>query len=193
MNKFLITAIAVLPIARAPPPQEAVAPAASATPSTTAETERVVVTGGAIEESETDKAQSVTILNENALKQSSAPTLGDTLASEPGVAGSGFAPGASRPVIRGQADNRIRVLNNGTEVFDVSNLSPDHAPSVSALLSQSIEVVRGPATILFGYGAIGGVVNVSDDVIPAEQPPNALSGEGDGRFNSPDPERRGPV
>ena len=96
-------------------------------------------------------------------------------------------------MIRGQADNRIRVLNNGTEVFDVSNLSPDHAPSVSPLLSQSIEVVRGPATILFGSGAIGGVVNVSDTVIPVEQPSTALSGEVDGRFNSADLERSGAI
>lgn len=193
MNKFLITTIAVLAVARAAFAQEAVTPAASATPSRTAETERVVVTGGAIEQSETDKAQSVTILNENALKQSAAPSLGDTLSNEPGIAGSGFAPGASRPVIRGQADNRIRVLNNGTEVFDVSNLSPDHAPSVSPLLSQSIEVVRGPATILFGSGAIGGVVNVTDSVIPVEQPSTALSGEIDGRFNSADIERSGAI
>src|SRR6201989_1213444 len=183
MNKFLITAIAVLAIARAAIDQEAGAPAASATPSRTAETERVVVTGGAIDQSETDKAQSVTILNENDLKKKAASTLGDTLANEPGIAGSGFTAGASRPVIRGQADNRVRVLNNGTEVFDVSNLSPDHAPSVSALLSESVEVVRGPATLLFGSGAIGGVVNVSDDVIPVEQPPKKLSGEVDGRFN----------
>jgi iron complex outermembrane receptor protein len=193
MNKLIITATAVLAMARPGIAQEAVAPAASATPSKTAETERVVITGGAIEQSETDKAQSVTILNENALKQSSAPSLGDTLSSEPGIAGSGFAPGASRPVIRGQADNRIRVLNNGTEVFDVSNLSPDHAPSVSPLLSQSIEVVRGPATILFGSGAIGGVVNVTDSVIPVEQPSTALSGEFDGRYNSADLERSGAI
>lgn len=193
MKKFLITAVAVLAVASVAFAQEAVRPSASATPSSTAETERVVVTGGAIEQSETDKAQSITILNENALKQSSAPSLGDTLSSEPGIAGSGFAPGASRPVIRGQADNRIRVLNNGTEVFDVSNLSPDHAPSVSPLLSQSIEVVRGPATILFGSGAIGGVVNVSDGVIPVEQPSTALSGEVDGRFNSADLERSGAI
>ena len=119
-------------------------------------------------------AQSVTVLNENNLKQQAAPSLGDTLSSQPGIAASGFAPGASRPVIRGQADNRIRVLNNGTEVFDVSNLSPDHAPSVSPLLSQSIEVVRGPATILFGSGAIGGVVNVVDNRIPVEAAAHAL-------------------
>jgi iron complex outermembrane receptor protein len=193
MKKFLITAAALLAIATFASAQDAVRPTASPTPATTAETERVVVVGGAIEQSETDKAQSVTILNENNLKQRAAPTLGDTLSNEPGVAGSGFTPGASRPVIRGQADNRVRVTNNGTEVFDVSNLSPDHAPSVSPLLSQSIEVVRGPATILFGSGAIGGVVNIADNVIPVEQPANALSGEVDGRYNSADEERSGAI
>jgi iron complex outermembrane receptor protein len=193
MKKLLTTAAALLAVASFVAAQDAVQPAASPKPAQTAETERVVVVGGAIEQSETDKAQSVTILNENNLKQKAAPTLGDTLNSEPGVAGSGFTPGASRPIIRGQGDNRVRVLNNGTEVFDVSNLSPDHAPSVSALLSASIEVVRGPATILFGSGAIGGVVNVADNVIPVEQPPTALSGEVDGRFDSADLERSGAI
>jgi iron complex outermembrane recepter protein len=167
---------------------------ASPTPSPSpgvAEAERVVVSGGAIEQSETDKAQSVSILTEDNLKLQTAPTLGDTLSTQPGVGGSDFTAGASRPVIRGQADNRVRVLNNGTEVFDVSNLSPDHAPSVSTLLSQSIEVVRGPATILYGSGAIGGVVNVTDNLIPVEQPAERLSGEVDGRFDSVDLERSG--
>jgi iron complex outermembrane recepter protein len=168
--------------------------AASPTPSPSpgvAEAERVVVSGGAIERSETDKAQSVTILSEDNLKLQTEPTLGDTLAEQPGIGGSGFTAGSSRPVIRGQADNRVRVLNNGTEVFDVSNISPDHAPSVSALLSQSIEVVRGPATILYGSGAIGGVVNITDNLIPVEQPPEMLSGEADARFDSVDLERSG--
>ena len=84
-------------------------------------------------------------------------------------------------------------MNNGTEVFDVSNLSPDHAPSVSTLLSQSIEVVRGPATILYGSGAIGGVVNVTDNLIPVEQPAEPISGEVDGRFDSADLERSGAI
>jgi iron complex outermembrane receptor protein len=193
MKKFLISAAALLAVASFASAQDAVRPAASPIPVRTAETERVVVTGGAIEQSETDTAQSVTILNEDNLKQSAAPSLGDTLASQPGIAASGFTPGASRPVIRGLADNRVRVLNNGTEVFDVSNLSPDHAPSLSPLLSQSIEVVRGPATILFGSGAIGGVVNVTDNVIAAEQPATALSGEIDGRFDSVDLERSGAI
>ena len=166
-------------------------PSPSPSPGKTAEAERVVVTGGEIERSETDTAQSVTILSGNDLTEQAAPTLGDTLGSQPGVAASGFTPGASRPIIRGLADNRVRVLNNGTEVFDVSNISPDHAPSVSPLLSQSVEVVRGPATILFGSGAIGGVVNVTDNLIAVEQPPNRLGGEVVGRFNSGDLERSG--
>ena len=195
MKTIFTLAIALLLGASIAIAQEAVStapsPKPSPSPSGTTEVERVVVSGGAIESSETDKAQSVTILSEDNLKLQTQPTLGDTLETQPGVGGSGFAAGASRPVIRGQADNRIRVLNNGTEVFDVSNLSPDHAPSVSTLLSQSIEVVRGPATILYGSGAIGGVVNVTDNLIPVEQPPTTLSGEVDARFNSVDLERSG--
>jgi iron complex outermembrane receptor protein len=193
MKQFLLIPAVLVATMTFAAAQDAVRPTASPSPAATAETERVVVVGGAIEQSETDKAQSVTILNENNLKQKAAPTLGDTLANEPGIAGSGFTAGASRPVIRGQADNRVRVLNNGTEVFDVSNLSPDHAPSVSALLSESIEVVRGPATILYGSGAIGGVVNVADDLIPVEQPSTALSGEVGGRYDSADDERSGAI
>src|ERR1044072_5621486 len=172
------------------PAQVSGSPSPSPSPGV-AEAERVVVSGGAIELSETDKAQSVTILSEDNLKLQTAPAVGDTLATQPGVAASDFTAGASRPVIRGQADNRVRVLNNGTEGFNVSNISPDHAPSVSTLLSQSIEVVRGPATILFGSGAIGGVVNVTDNLIPVEQPAERISGEIDGRFDSADLERSG--
>jgi iron complex outermembrane receptor protein len=195
MKQISTIAIALLlgaSIARA---QEAVStarsPKPSPSPSGTSEVERVVVSGGEIESSETDKAQPVTILSEDNLKLHTEPTLGDTLATEPGVAASGYTAGASRPVIHGQGDNRVRVLNNGTELFDVSNLSPDHGPSVSTLLSESIEVVHGPATILYGSGAIGGVVNVTDNLIPVEQPPTTLSGEVDARFDSVDLERSG--
>src|ERR1044071_4759047 len=194
MKKVLTAATMLFFGARAAIAQSPASLGSSPSPSPSpgvAEVERVLVSGGAIEQSETDKAQSVTILNEDNLKLRTEATLGDTLADQPGVAASGFTPGASRPVIRGQADNRVRVLNNGTEVFDVSNLSPDHAPSVSTLLSQSIEVVRGPATILYGSGAIGGVVNVTDNLIPVEQPPTTLSGEVDARFDSVDLERSG--
>src|ERR687887_2049260 len=194
MKKVLTAATMLLFCTHIARPQNPAPAASSPTPSATPgtpEVERVVVSGGEIERSETDTAQSVTILSEDNLKLHTEATLGDTLATQPGVGGSDFTAGASRPVIRGQADNRVRVLNNGTEVFDVSNISPDHAPSVSTLLSQSIEVVRGPATILYGSGAIGGVVNVTDNLIPVEQPATRISGEVDGRFGSVDLERSG--
>jgi iron complex outermembrane receptor protein len=170
-----------------------VSPSPSATPAASAsaptETARIVVTGGEIELSATDTAQAVSVLSGAKLQQQVTATLGDTLSSQAGVAASGFSNGASRPIIRGLSDNRVRVLNDGTEVFDVSNLSPDHAPSVSPLISQSIEIVRGPATILYGSGAIGGVVNVVDNRIPVELPPNPFTGEFDARFSSGDLER----
>jgi iron complex outermembrane recepter protein len=196
MKKVLVIASTLLAGASTATAQTAVTAEPSPTPSQapgTAQAERVVVSGGQIERSETDTAQAVTILSEDNLKLRTEPTLGDTLAAQPGIGASGFTAGASRPVIRGQADNRVRVLNNGTEIFDVSNLSPDHAPSVSTLLSQSIEVVRGPATILYGSGAIGGVVNVTDNLIPVEQPPEPIGGEIDGRFDSADLERSGAI
>lgn len=193
MKKFATFALAFALSLRLTSAQEAVSPAPSASPSRAeaATTERVVVTAGAVEQSETDTVEPVTVLNGADLKRKAGATLGDTLGNEPGVAASGFTAGASRPVIRGLADNRVRVLNNGTEVFDVSNLSPDHAPSVSPLLATSIEVVRGPATILYGSGAIGGVVNVNDNRIPVEALANPFSGEAVGRYGSVDNERSG--
>ncbi|MBA2242068.1 MAG: TonB-dependent receptor [Chthoniobacterales bacterium] len=191
--KQLILSTLALAISAGASAQEAPESAASPAPGRSSETERVVVTAGAIEHSETDTIEPVAILNQENLKRDAAATLGDTLRDQPGVAASGFTAGASRPVIRGLADNRVRVLNNGTEVFDVSNLSPDHAPSVSPLLSSSIEVVRGPATILYGSGAIGGVVNVNDTRIPVEAPSSTLSGEIAGRFGSVDLERSGAI
>ncbi|MEO5722038.1 MAG: TonB-dependent receptor [Chthoniobacterales bacterium] len=191
MNKFFTIALTLLVMLRAICAQDAVAPAPSASPSGTAQTERVVVTAGAIEHSQTETVEPISVLNGEELKREAGATLGDTLRDQPGVAASGFTAGASRPVIRGLADNRVRVLNNGTEVFDVSNLSTDHAASVSPLLSSSVEVVRGAATILYGSGAIGGVVNVNDNRIAVEMPSAPFSGEAVARFGSVDFERSG--
>lgn len=154
--------------------------------------ERVVVTGSPLDRSAFDLAQPVSQISGLDLKSKAATTLGDALDGEPGIAQSGFTHGASRPIIRGQAENRVRVLNDGTEVFDVSNLSPDHEPSVQPLLSSDIEVVRGPATILYGSSAIGGVVNVLDGRIPTALPDNGLiNGEFVGRMGYADFERSG--
>ncbi len=113
--------------------------------------------------------QPATVLKGKDLQLKLAPTLGETLNNEAGISSTGFGPGASRPIVRGLGDDRVRVLQNGTSVLDVSNVSPDHAVATDPLTIRSVEVVRGPATLLYGPNTIGGVVNVIDDRIPQER------------------------
>jgi iron complex outermembrane receptor protein len=98
------------------------------------------------------------------------PQLGDTLTRLPGVSATSFSPGASRPVLRGFQGERIRVLTDGIGSIDVSNTSADHAVTIDPLTSQRIEVLRGPAVLLYGGQAIGGAVNVIDRRIPRAVP-----------------------
>ena len=95
-----------------------------------------------------------------------AGTLGETLDGLPGVAGSGFGPNASRPVIRGLDGDRVRVLDNGGASIDASNLSFDHAVAINPLVAERIEVLRGPSALLYGGNATGGVINTIDNRIP---------------------------
>jgi len=103
-------------------------------------------------------------------------TLGETIGLEPGVRSTYFGPGASRPVIRGNAADRVRVLKNGVGTLDVSNTSEDHAVTTNPLTAETVEILRGPETLLFGSSAIGGVVNVTDNSIPEQPIGKALSG-----------------
>ena len=96
--------------------------------------------------------------------------IGEVLESMPGVSASGFAPGASRPILRGFSGDRVRVLTDGIGAIDASNASADHAVSLDPLTAQRIEVLRGPATLLYGSSAIGGAVNVIDKRIPRKVP-----------------------
>ena len=98
----------------------------------------------------------------------SATTLGETLDRTPGVSSTYFGPNASRPIIRGQDGDRIRILNNGGALLDVSNLSYDHAVTADPLSIERIEVLRGPGALQYGGSAVGGVVNVIDNRIPRE-------------------------
>ena len=120
--------------------------------------------------------RAVSVLDGAELLAALEPTLGETLAKQPGVSTTYFGPGASRPVIRGQGGDRIRVLDNGLGTGDVSTTSPDHAVALDPLLAERIEIVRGPATLLYGSGAVGGVVNVLDDSIPDYLPEERLTG-----------------
>ena len=131
--------------------------------------DEVLVTASQFDQTLFQQVQPATVLKGRDLKIKLQPTLGETLNHEPGVSSTSFGPGASRPVVRGLGDDRVRILQNGTSVLDVSNVSPDHAVAVDPLTVRSIEVVRGPATLLYGPNTIGGVVNVIDDRIPQER------------------------
>lgn len=102
--------------------------------------------------------------------------LGDLLNGLPGIHADSFGGGASRPVIRGQTSPRLKMLSDGGSILDASEISPDHAVTADPLLAQRLEVLRGPATLLYGGGAIGGVVNVLDNKIPTAMPGSAMDG-----------------
>lgn len=128
------------------------------------------------------------VLSGNELRDKLGTSLGDTLSREPGVSASAFGSGASRPIIRGLEGPRIKILQNGMSVSDVSSVSNDHAVAVEASTARQIEILRGPASLLYGSGAIGGLVNVVNDRIPTELSPRP-SGEAELRFGSADRER----
>ncbi|HUP52075.1 MAG TPA: TonB-dependent receptor plug domain-containing protein [Longimicrobiales bacterium] len=100
-------------------------------------------------------------------------TVAATLASEPGLATSGMGPATARPVIRGLSGDRVLMLEDGARVGDVSNSGADHATALDPTSAQRIEVVRGPAALLYGSNALGGVVNVIRDEVPSWVPHHA--------------------
>jgi outer membrane receptor protein involved in Fe transport len=112
----------------------------------------------------------VTFIPAGELLRNGGKTLGDQLNTLPGISSSGFAPGAaSRPVIRGLDNFRVRVQENGIGSQDVSDLGEDHGTPIDPLAAQRVEVIRGPATLRFGSTAIGGVVSVDNNRIPSVQ------------------------
>jgi iron complex outermembrane receptor protein len=129
-------------------------------------------------------AQSTTVLGDRSLLMKQQPTLGETLAGEPGMSATSFGPGASRPLIRGLGGDRIRLLENSVGTLDASVASPDHAVSVEPFLIDRIEVVRGPASLLFGSTAVGGLVNVITHRIETEVPASRVRGGAEVRSGS---------
>jgi len=143
--------------------EPATAPAAPA-----ATLKEVVVTANPLGSELNDMVAPVSTLGGDALTLRQNSTLGETLDKLPGVSSSYFGPNASRPVIRGLDADRIKVLQNGGSSVDASTLSYDHAVPIDPLVAERIEVVRGPAALMYGGNAIGGVVNVIDNRIPKD-------------------------
>jgi iron complex outermembrane receptor protein len=144
-----------------------------------------IVVSTPLQKSISNSAKPVTVIHDEELRLKSSGTIGETLKQELGVHGQSFGPGVGLPVIRGQSGPRVRVLSNGLGVNDASQASPDHASGSTPLLADRIEVLRGPATLLYGSGAIGGVVNVIDNRIPMYLPDELFSGGAfEQKFNS---------
>jgi len=128
----------------------------------------------------------VTVMTEEDIRRATAHTLGDLLSDKPGVAASTYAPGASRPIIRGLDNFRVRIQENGIGAHDVSDLGEDHGVPIDPLAAQKVEVVRGPATLRYGSQAIGGVVDVSNNRIPTFAPQRGISFLSTGALSSVD-------
>ena len=127
--------------------------------------ETIRVSHGGISNSLVDFVPNVTVLQSKDLKKRREINLGDTLKNEAGIQSSSFGPNAGRPIIRGLDGDRIRILQNGLGVLDASSASVDHAVPIDTLIIDSIEVVRGPMSLLYGSSAVGGVVNVNTNRI----------------------------
>ena len=117
------------------------------------------------------------------------PSIGETLARQPGVSSTSFGPSASRPVLRGLGGDRIRILTDGIGSLDLSSSSADHAVAINPLTADRIEILRGPSALLFGSSAIGGVVNVIDSRIPRHDPERPLHAEGSAGYGTAADER----
>jgi iron complex outermembrane receptor protein len=111
-------------------------------------------------------------------------SLADALANTPGVTATGFAAGASRPIIRGFDAIRVRMLEDGIGSFDVADVGPDHGIPIDPLSAQRIEVIRGAATMRYGSQAIGGVVNAINNRVPTRLPDKPFNAEFTGLYGS---------
>lgn len=129
----------------------------------------VPITGNPLGVSSDDLIIPVSVLNGRELSLKRESTLGDTLNGIPGVTATSFGPNSSRPVIRGLDAERVRIMQNGLGILDASSLSFDHAVSLDPLVIEQIDVIRGPAALLYGGSAVGGVVNAIDHRIPTEK------------------------
>jgi Outer membrane receptor proteins, mostly Fe transport len=151
--------------------------------------EHLVVSASPYARSQSDLAQPTTVVAGRELLLNPASSLGELLAGQPGVSSTYFGPGASRPVIRGLGGDRVRLLTGGVGTFDASVISPDHAVSIDPLLIERVEIIRGPATLLYGGNAVGGVVNTIDHRIHTTRPDQPLHLRTEARASSVNDER----
>ncbi|MDX1493424.1 MAG: TonB-dependent receptor [Longimicrobiales bacterium] len=130
----------------------------------------LVVTGSLTERSADEALRPVNVVRGEELQRRLQGTVAATLKAEPGLASTSMGPATAQPVIRGLSGDRVLMLEDGARVGDVSNGGQDHATALDPASARRIEVVRGPAALLYGSSALGGVINVIRDEIPAAVP-----------------------
>ncbi|NEU13756.1 TonB-dependent receptor [Methylobacterium sp. BTF04] len=136
----------------------------------------------------------VTVVTAEQIARDQPRTLGDALGDRPGISASTYAPGAaSRPIIRGLDNSRVRIQENGVGIQDVSELGEDHGVPINPLVANRIEVIRGPASLRFGSQAIGGVVSAENNRVPTYIPAGGISGQATTGYSSVDNGRLGAV
>jgi iron complex outermembrane recepter protein len=151
----------------------------------------LLVTASPLRPSSENVIKPVVVLADAELDEKKAATLGETVAREAGVQSSYFGAGVGRPIIRGLEGARVQVLQGGTASLDVSTVSVDHAVSIEPFLADQIEILKGPATLLYGPGAVGGAVNVEDGRIAEVLPERSISGRVELRGNTVNSEETG--
>lgn len=155
--------------------------------------ERIIVTATVGGRGSAEVVMPVIVLDKTELAERMQPTLGETLAQEPGIQSNFFGVGASRPIFRGQGGGRVRILEGGLGVGDASTASPDHAVSTDPMSADTVEVLRGPAALMYDTSAIGGLVNILDRRIPDHAPRKPFGGSLDLRLGSVAEEQTGAV
>ena len=144
--------------------------AGAAEPSHHGTLEEVVVTATPLNTNPLKTAQPITVMTGEDLIRDVSTSIGETVANQPGVSSTYYGPVASRPVIRGLGGYRVQMLNDGLGSMDASNISEDHAVTIEAALADRIEILRGPAALLYGSGGSGGVINVVNGRLPEAAP-----------------------
>lgn len=192
MKKYLVGVSALALLVSAPAWAQTAAPATASDPQSTAQTtpaeqqaaagsNDIIVTASPLN---VETPTIVARVNRRSILETGGASIADALAGVPGISNTAFAPGASRPIIRGQDAARVRILEDGSSSSDVSDVGPDHGIPIDPLAAQAIEVVRGSATLRYGSQAIGGVINVINNRVPGSLPTQPVSGEVSGAFDS---------
>ena len=150
----------------------------------------ITVTASPLAEPGAELIQPSSVLSGPELDDRRGNTIGETVNQIPGVQSSYFGAGVGRPIIRGLEGSRVQVLEGGISSLDLSGASNDHAVTIDPFLADQIEVLKGPSTLLYGAGAIGGVVNVVDGRIP-ETPVDGITGRAQVEGNTVNDEQNG--